>query len=204
MIAAFPPTEMYSQNDEEACILEAVGARGGRFLDIGANDGAYLSNTLALVERGWGGVLVEPSPWIFSNLLKRHGGNPGLALVHAAVGLEYGLTRFWDSARQDGLSTTEERQREQRAWQADFGNPFVIPVIPLSAILERFPGPVDVLSIDTEGTSVDLFLAFPLAEKLPLVACVEHDGRIEECMDFASNCGYRVATRNAENLVFAR
>jgi FkbM family methyltransferase len=195
---------MYSQNDEQKFILDAVGASVGRFLDIGANDGAYLSNTLALVERGWGGVLVEPSPWIFSDLLKRHGGNPELALVHAAIGLEYGLTRFWDSTKQDGLSTTEERQREQRAWQAEFGNPFVIPVVPLRALLERFPGPVDVLSIDTEGTSVDMFLAFPLAEKLPRAVCVEHDGRIGECMDFASSCGYRVATRNAENLVFVR
>ena len=44
---------MYSQNEEEKYILEAIGEQVGIFLDIGAYDGETRSNTLALVEREW-------------------------------------------------------------------------------------------------------------------------------------------------------
>lgn len=51
---------MYSQNDEEAIIMRYFANRTGRLLDIGAADGMTNSNSLALIERGWRAVLVEP------------------------------------------------------------------------------------------------------------------------------------------------
>ena len=54
---------LYSQNNEQTYILEAFAEKSdGRFLDIGAYDAKLLSNTRALYERGWSGVMVEPSP----------------------------------------------------------------------------------------------------------------------------------------------
>ncbi|CAL4158763.1 unnamed protein product [Meganyctiphanes norvegica] len=45
----------------------------GRFFEAGAYDGEFLSNTLWLeVDHGWGGLLVEPNPESFGNLLKKH------------------------------------------------------------------------------------------------------------------------------------
>lgn len=195
---------LYSQNDEQRLIAEAVGGTVGRFLDIGANDGAYLSNTLALVERGWSGVLVEPNPWTFARLVERHGDNPRLTLVNAAVGLEWGMTKFWPATTDTGLSTTEEDQREKRAARAAYRQPFHIAVVPLEVLLKRIDGPVDVLSIDTEGTSVDLFLRFPVAKYTPRVICVEHDGKQDQCCRHAASLGYWEVGRNNENLVFVK
>jgi FkbM family methyltransferase len=195
---------MYSQNNEEALILEAVGSIVGRFLDIGANDGAYLSNTLALVERGWSGVLVEANPATFARLAERHGANPKLALVNAAVGLEWGLTHFWAASKDSGLSTTEEAQRECRAADAGYGGVFYVPMIPLAELLAQFSGPIDVLSIDTEGTSMDLFLAFPIWRYHPKVLVIEHDGKADLCRDLGAHWGYRIAGQNAENVVLVR
>src|SRR5277367_3528293 len=94
---------VYSQNDEQRHILEAMESQVGRFLEIGAYDGHTFSNTMALVERGWSGVLVEPGVDAFKGLLEWHGKNEKLTLVHAAVGCNRGLVKFWNSA--DALST---------------------------------------------------------------------------------------------------
>ena len=44
----------------------------GFFVEAGALDGEYLSNTLALEKRGWTGMLVEPDSNNYQLLLKKH------------------------------------------------------------------------------------------------------------------------------------
>lgn len=47
--------------------------RGGFFLEAGALDGYYQSNTFFLErDLGWTGLLVEPNPVFFEALLARH------------------------------------------------------------------------------------------------------------------------------------
>jgi FkbM family methyltransferase len=195
---------VYAQHAEDDAVLEAVGDTVGRFLDIGAHDGAYLSNTLALVERGWSGVMVEANPFIFARLVERHGGNPKLSLVNSAIGLSCRVVKLWPARIDDALSTTEPSQVTAREAQANFGTPFHVSMIPLLTLLASFNGPVDALSIDTEGTSVDLLLAFPFGTITPKVVCVEHDGRRRECREHLDRWDYRVVLENDENLVFVR
>jgi FkbM family methyltransferase len=42
--------------------------KSGTFIDIGANDGLSLSNSLLFEKNGWTGVCVEPNPVIFEDL----------------------------------------------------------------------------------------------------------------------------------------
>jgi hypothetical protein len=49
----------YSQNKEEEVILNYFNGHVGTFVDLGANDGITFSNTRALAERGWKGVLIR-------------------------------------------------------------------------------------------------------------------------------------------------
>lgn len=203
---------MYSQNDEEAHILKHLAPMPrGRLLDIGANDGRYLSNSLALIERAWSGVLVEANPLTFALLLRNHSSNPFLDLVNAAIGTgpDYSLTRFWSATADGGkpdptaaLSTTQQCQRDAREWQGRFQTPFYVPLVPMAALLNQFPGDFHFLNIDTEGTSAQLFAEFPFPDVRPLVVCVEHDGYIRTCCERAERFGYREVSRNAENLIF--
>lgn len=194
----------YSQNGEQSVILKAFGGFVGRFLEIGACDGLLVSNTLALCEAGWSGVMVEPSPRAFMALRERHGSNPRLTLVHAAIGTRHGMTKFWEETTIGGYSTTEECNRAKWQHLAKFPQPYYVPLISTETILAEFPGPVNLLSIDTEGTSTDLFLTFPFAAVLPKVVCVEHDGRIAECLAQARQWNYREVARNGENLVLVQ
>jgi FkbM family methyltransferase len=194
---------VYSQNNEEQIILDLFRDEIGTFLDIGACDGKLNSNTLRLVERGWSGVLVEPSPGAFQALYERHGQNPKLQLVNAAIGTHSHLAPFWDSWKTEpGYGTTERTNRDRwtnlvGAWQR-----FIIPVFPFAELLEHWRHhPFDFVSIDTEGTSAQLFQILLASCQKPKTICVEHDGWFQQCVVAAAASGYREVLHNAENLI---
>lgn len=61
----------YSQNGEDGVIeeiLKRMGIKQGWFVEFGAWDGKYLSNTYALVEKGWKGVEIEGDKTKFEKL----------------------------------------------------------------------------------------------------------------------------------------
>jgi FkbM family methyltransferase len=98
----------YSQNDEQAAILRHFGATPGFFLDVGAYDGVRLSNTRALLDLGWGGVYVEPSPVNLVNLARNiEPFTDRVRIVQAAVSGHAGLSEFYiDTAPDREWSTT--------------------------------------------------------------------------------------------------
>ena len=55
----------WSQNGEQAHILhilDTIGLKTGHLVDLGAGDGRTMSNTRALLERGWTGDLYDGDP----------------------------------------------------------------------------------------------------------------------------------------------
>ena len=192
---------MYSQGAEQRYILEAVaGISAGRYLDIGAWHATTFSNTRALFERGWTGVLIEPSPEPFSGLLREYGNEERISLVCAAVSLERGLAKLFTTA--DATSTTD--REHFRKWEkvCRFYGSFFTPVLTLSDIFNQFGG-FDVVSIDAEGISAALFLELMKTEMLPRCICVEHDNN-PELRPVAEARTYSEVFRSGENAVFVR
>lgn len=191
---------MYSQNDEELHILEHAGGPG-ILLDVGAFDGRTFSNSLALVERGWSGVLVEPSYHVFPALVKLHGRNPKLKLVQSLVGVKGGIVPFWNSP--DAVSTTSSSHYETWKKQGQFDPVSFSVQVRISDLMMTFPElrRASVINIDTEGTSAELFLNFPFSLCLPKVFIVEYDNKKKECEEMASWFGYRTVYSSGENLV---
>lgn len=81
---------VYSQNGEDgilAEILRRLGIERGACVDVGANDGRAHSNVLALIERGWSGVLIERDPEQYATLRQLRDVHPGrLVTICKAVG----------------------------------------------------------------------------------------------------------------------
>lgn len=193
----------YSQNNEESVILELAGKEPGQVLDIGAYDGKTYSNSYALIERGWKALLVEPSPSAFAKLLALHGDNPQVTLVNAALGAETRMTRFYECADEPYSTTLESKVG---ALRRDGKNPrpyWVAQVTPSTLVNQLGCGP-SVLSIDCEGTSVDVLMACPIGSWAPRVIVVEHDQRVVELSGWGRQRGYRVMDLNAENIILAR
>lgn len=192
----------YSQFGEDKVYVPLFDGFSGRFLDIGAWDPKSLSNTRALYELGWAGVIVEPSPAPFLSQLKEYGKDERITLVHAAVGNERHLTAFW--CTDDAVSTTEAANYEQWKQHAAFHGKFFVPVITINDIFNQFGGPFDFVNLDVEGRSVDLLHDLLRTEAFPKVICVEHDSREGEVIALACSKGYQIVHGNGTNLILAR
>lgn len=191
---------MYSQNNEEEAILKALASiEAGRFLDIGAFHPTIFSNTRALFERGWCGVMLEPSPGPFSSLKAAYGEDPRIKLLNVAVGEQTGEVEMY--VTDDAVSTTSEAQYQKWCRAAAFSGKIRVPAISVPDLISSC-GDVDFefASIDAEGQSVDILGAL-LAEIHPKCVCVEYDDREEEARRLLWKHGYEVALKTTENLV---
>jgi FkbM family methyltransferase len=223
----------YSQFAEQDAILAAVG--GGEplnFLDIGCWDPITFSNTRALFELGWSGVMIEPSPGPFVELLRtctvcttgcderEHEpyGERKQRQCKVCGGVRYGFqTRVKlllaavgvnpgmvsMSATDDALSTSDKKSRV--TWDKDGGfyGDFLVPVITLEQIANQFGG-FQFVNLDVEGQSTDLLLEMLRLGWQTKCICVETDGRDQEIISAATPLHYHVTYGNGTNLVLVR
>ena len=192
----------YSQNSEEQHIARIVGDHPGRFLDIGAYNPKLFSNTRALYERGWSGVMVEASPGPFMDLMGEYGKCDRVELVCAAVAMERGLLRFQHS--EAGVSTSDESHYQKWRDKATFEGPFFAAAITFGDLLRCFGSDFDFVNIDVEGQSADCFLKALESNLRPKCWCIEHDGRHAELTPIAILNGYVQYHLNGENVIYAR
>ena len=198
----------YSQGQEEEAILKAFGdKKDGRFLDIGAYDGKTFSNTLALAERGWTGVCVEPSPHAFRRLQETYKGRSDIDLVCVAVDAgNFGIRKFHDT--DDLVGSLDEEHVTKWSKQVKDYRDIWVQVVNMSMLLEAFPLPYDFGNIDVEGKNIYVAKAFlELCEKrghLPKVLCIEHDGNNIELSNRGRALGYASCYLDGNNIILAR
>ncbi len=122
----------HSQFEEDKWIADNLKIpEHGTFCEVGAFDGLGCSNTLYFEEIGWRGVLIEADPY---NAAKCFINRPDAVVWCCAVGKER-------------LDTFHVNELDRGVVQ------------PLSRILSWALGlqPLDLLSIDTEGTELDVW-----------------------------------------------
>lgn len=216
----------YSQNFEQEHILGACkDIVNGKFLDIGAYHPTIFSNTRALYENGWGGVMVEAGPDQIIALAKEYGNDPRITLFNFAVGQlpeetnpHVGMVKLNITA--DAVSTTHAGQHE--LWKKDGGYygaiwvqqvnvPALIQLCSFSKVMQapvlgKTPQKFDFINIDVEGGSAYIFLQLLQmpADMLPKCFCVEYDHRREELKVAAAKIGYEEIYWCGENSVFVK
>lgn len=193
---------MHSQNDEEKIILDFFGDYIGTFLDIGAYDGLEISNTRALLEKGWSGVMVEPDPRSLVKLMENvEPFKDKVKIISAAVIPHHAaeLYRLW--------------MDEERAWASGITN-FVPAGIDKLKTLKLYVrsisiaqllmlSPYDFINIDAEGMDMEILRAIPTPLPCKLI-CIEpyfEKGRIEMRKYLTEDCGCTIIAENKENLI---
>jgi len=206
---------MYAQRGEDDVTLEwfgwvkdssgnlAGGKKNGRFLDIGAYDAKVFSQTRALYERGWSGVMVEAAAGRFRNLMEAYKNDKRVTLVHAAItGSQSGFMRFWQN--DDATSTQDEAHKQ--VWQE--ATPYIetfMFFVTYSRLIGSFPEPYDFINIDVEGKlNAEILRAVLSCGTAASLICVEYGAQADEILDFANGRGYSEVHRTAENLLLGR
>jgi FkbM family methyltransferase len=153
------------------------GKRNGFFVEIGAADGVYMSNTLIL-ERDfqWAGVLAEPASGWHAALKVNRNTFIDYRFVWSKSGEQL---EFKETEAREGstLSTLVDRDfnRDDRAK----GTTYTVHTITLNDLLVTYKSPTDIdyLSIDTEGSEFDILNAFDFSRYNVKIITVEHNFR---------------------------
>jgi FkbM family methyltransferase len=192
----------YGQCGEDRWIVENLRLpERGVFVDVGAADGVSSSNTKQFEECGWAGLCIEPNPVWFERLKR----NRLCAIETSAIcsdGLRGGEFRTGDGEGFIGgiaVSTgdvIEVRRRTLGEVLAD----------------RTFVDQIDLLSIDTEGTELDVCRSFDWNRYRPGIVIIEHQtmdepSQIPAIRDwFLTSCPdrYREVLLTKFNLIFVR
>lgn len=202
----------YSQNGEQKIILDYFGGVRGTVLDIGANDGSTLSNSRALLELGWTGVLIEPAPIAFEKLRLLWDEEDDVQCVQAAITTTDGPLDFYSSGthlRQgdtDLLSTThpEELARWKKSGEV-FTKTTVRGITFETLMAETGVRHFDFISVDAEGEDWNILKQIDLTAVGCRLLCVEVNARGDaEFTAYAKKHGMRMLWKSYENRIYCR
>lgn len=171
----------------------------GTFVEVGAFDGVYVSNTFGLAKIGWNGLYIEPVHAHFELCKKNHANHPNVKCVNYAVGDTECLIDI-NVGRE--LSTISNEMKDIYG-NIQWAKPFHSGQIQkchqktLDSILEEssIAPDFDILVIDVEGYELNVLLGFDILKWKPKVVIIEledgHDsfqGDSEKEKKFRENC----------------
>jgi FkbM family methyltransferase len=193
----------YSQNNEEEVILNYFDGKIGKFLDIGGYNPFSLSNTRKLVEIGWKGIYVEPSPVCFSSFEKVYKDSSDIQLFNCALGSHNGKVDFYDS-QGDAISTLDLGHKDK--WEKGSAIQYkkiTVDLVSTEEFFLKWGNDIDFLSLDTESTNIQIFDQIPSSfwDRVSLF-CIEHDSKIDYIQSKLRN--FRQLLVNPENLILGK
>lgn len=210
--------ENYSQNDEQAVILDyfrrlvpndPANPLLPTFLDLGANDGVTLSNTKALADQGWSGVLVDASPKAFERLKTNYRGKQGISCYQCALAGHDGRIALHESGELLGekdvaLVSSVNQSEVDRFKSTVHYHEVIVPCFTWETFLEASPiKDFTMMSIDIEGSELQVLPRMDLSKTM--LVCIEWNGKEE--LRHAYNeymAVFKIIYTSAENLIYAR
>ena len=182
-----------SQNGQDKFVVALLkGRRDGCFVDIGAYDGQDISNTVYLERQlGWRGICVEPIPAIFEKLRAAR----NCICECACISVRDGTDTFvvvHDNETMSGLKSTMTAAHLSRI-ASDQTEEIAVPCHRFDTLLKRnHVDRVDFLSIDTEGSELDILRSIDFAATPISIICVENTYHGDEIALLLSKQGYQI------------
>jgi FkbM family methyltransferase len=188
----------YSQIGQENWVLENLKYKtGGFFLEAGACDGIDLSNTYFLEKKyGWNGICAEPNPNFYNNLVKNR----------SCITTDLCLYSKSDEEKQfsfnDGLGGLVEHFNEPtRTYGRTHSRMGLVKTITMTDLFDKYNAPsvIDYISLDTEGTELEILKTFDFNKYKVLYFTIEHNSEfradgtsyLHEIIDFMRNKRYQ-------------
>jgi FkbM family methyltransferase len=209
----------YSQIGQDQYFIENIskGKKNGIFLDIGANNGIFESNTAALeFEYGWTGICVEANPFLISELKNNRLNSK---IVNCAV---------WDSSGEveleisnsnhkgikgDLLSRISNLNRNQDYFKKHFKENRQTVKVTAKTITEiitdcyKIPCSIDYMSLDVEGAEIEALKGIDFSNIDIKFMTVEHGNRsgyIDQFEQYLKPFGYVLHRVNKWDVEFIK
>lgn len=191
----------------------------GTVLDLGANDGEFLSNSRVFIENGWKGFLVEAGREPFRRLSNLYTeSNYKVTLIPYAISTEDGVATFHESGSlisdsDCGLVSSiipDETERWRKSgtrfesYQVECKT--FNSIVNLDEIKDYNDDlTFDFISIDIEGMDYQILTQIDLTKYGCKCLCVEFNGiNKQKYCDYAESHGMFLIHENPENLIFCK
>jgi FkbM family methyltransferase len=188
--------ELYSsQYGQDKFVAEYIFPQKekGVYVDIGANDGVTLSNTFFFeTRREWIGLCVEPLPEIFEKLYKVRGKSfcENLCVSNTEGTLDFVMVEGEDML--SGIVESMDR-RHRRRIEREKGRLCMLrlPSLRLQRLLEKYSlDQVDFLSVDTEGSELEVLQSVDFEKTKVGVLCVENNSGKKDVRRYLEKRGF--------------
>lgn len=187
----------------------------GFFVDVGASDGKYFSNTYFFEKyRNWKGICIEPLPTEFNKLsLNRSSINLNLCVSDFEGETDFTYVEgFYDYPINmlSGISDKYHSLHKERINQevnkcGGKIETIKVPVKKLQTIFDEFNvTEVDFCSVDTEGSELDIIKSIDFDKTLIKVFIIENNYNESDIKDFLESKGYALHSKIRWDDVFVR
>ena len=168
-----------SQLGQDIWVLEQTNyKKGGFFIEFGATDGVLISNTWLLEsEFDWNGICAEPNPKYFKQLKRNRKCLVSAECIGSVTGesVEFLLADDYSGMQKHVYSDSNS---ERRSVYGDINdNNITLQTISLHDFLLKYDAPkyIDYISIDTEGSELEILEPFPFKEWSIKLFTIEHN-----------------------------
>lgn len=191
----------------------------GTFVEVGAYDGVFVSNTWGLAERGWTGYMAEPVPDLAARCRANHRSHPHVSVTETAIGDgSVSELRLYVAGTLTTASSAQNDEYREVDWAAASltDKQIVVPSQTLDSFLSQVGAPegFDVLVVDVEGFERQVFAGFSIARWRPAMIIVEladthRDLQTSRNSDahlglVIQDSGYRIVFKDEINTVLVR
>lgn len=149
--------------------------RGGYFVEFGGTDGVHWSNSFLLEQEfGWTGIVAEPAHRFHKALNTNRSCNIETDCVWSKTGEDL----LFNETKVGYLSTIDRySQHDKHAPARKNGKKYIVPSISLLDLLQKYNAPshIEYLSIDTEGSEIEILSAFDFSRYSFSVITCEHN-----------------------------
>jgi FkbM family methyltransferase len=188
-------------------IVFFTSSNNGYFIDIGAYDGIKFSNSYFFEKHKlWKGVAIEPNEKIFVKLQQNRTCNLVNGVITNIDGeLDY-LRVDGDGEMLSGIINNFDEKHKQRIENntETYGGTTVVEKVKSysinSLINQHQIYAIDLLSIDTEGSELQILSDFPFDKVIPRIILVENNYRTNEFSIFLKDKGYSFCFRLGDDI----
>lgn len=191
----------------------------GVFIEFGAFDGDYVSNTSGLADIGWNGYYIEPIPQYYERCKQRHVNNKNITVSNYAIGEKKGEIEINIAGPLSTASKSQLNDFEQIDWASPHfkdNDTVVSPMITLEDYLikKNIDPNFELLVIDVEGYEWSALKNFPINKWNPIMVIIELHDQNDNYLSIRDDCNrlveyfdmnkYKVIFKDNSNTIYVQ
>ena len=168
-------------------ILKYIDFDNGVYIEAGANDGKFQSLSYTLEkEKGWSGLLVEPSPDAYNECLKNRDQEKNVIIHGALVSDSYGKDTITGDFYGHPMNSVGGKRLNNQA-----NSVVEVPAYTITQLLVYFEfDHIDLFALDTEGYEMEILRGLNFDLYKPRFFAIEWNEGEDELFPFMESKGY--------------